>query len=184
MTDSKQSEIAKGISMTDVNLPDLGAVRQLTGGTNEPAGRVAIVVGRFNQVLTQAMLESAIECLREKGLQEDRILVVWVPGAYEIPGVVKQLARREDWAAILTLGVVIDGETHHAELINETVVSKLADLSVRYGVPVIYEVVAARTVEQARQRCLGGRDSLGWYAAEAACEMAGLYEQLKGLPHG
>lgn len=147
-------------------------VRQVAGTVSGAGLSVGIVVSRFNETLTRNLLEAALGALREYGADPARLVVHWVPGAYEVPFAVEQLARRGGFDAFIALGCVIQGETPHAALINMTVVKALADIARRYQVPVIDEVVAANTEAQAVARCTADRTSRGWYAACAAMEMA------------
>ena len=102
-----------------------------------------------------------------------------VPGAYEIPPVAEQLAQSGKCDAILAIGTVIEGETPHATLINQSIAQGLSDMSIRHGLPIIDCVVAVNTVEQAEARCLTGTESRGWYAGMAAAETAEVYHQLR-----
>lgn len=162
----------------EVRLPRLPGVKQISGDLNARGLTFGIVASRFNEDLTQALVRTAVTCLRERGASPKDILVVWVPGAYEVPAAVHRLARRRRFSALIALGAVIQGETPHAEMINLQVTHSLAQISREFGVPVIHEVVAARNRAQAEARCRGGRGSRGWYAARAAIEMARLYRRL------
>jgi 6,7-dimethyl-8-ribityllumazine synthase len=102
-----------------------------------------------------------------------------VPGGYEVPALAEQIAAHGDVDAIVALGAVIEGETPHADMINVQVTHSLTDISRKYGIPVIHEVVAARNMEQAAARCTAGRQSRGWYAGLAAVEMAQVFKQVR-----
>ncbi len=149
-----------------------GAARQFVG-THHGAGlRVALVVSRFNATLTGALASSARDCLVEHGVREVDLTVVWVPGAFEIPLAAQTLLDRDPFDALIALGVVIEGETPHADLITTTVTQALCKLGCERGLPVIDGVLAARTLAQAEARALSGRKSRGWYAGLAAIETA------------
>lgn len=157
----------------------LGAVSQQAGDLQAAGLKFALVVSRFNEHLTRQLVETAVAALREHGAAEADLEVVWVPGAYEIPFAVDRLAATGRFHAVLALGCVIQGETPHAMLINTEVAHALAGLARRHGVPVIDTVVSANTEGQAEVRCRAGRGSRGWYAAEAAIEMARLNGRMR-----
>lgn len=155
------------------------SVRQFRGLLESDGFRYAIVVSRFNESLTSELLSNAVSCLREHGALDEEIEVVWVPGAYEIPSVVQQLAAKGRFDAVIALGVVIQGETQHAECINHSIAHALLDISRETSTPVIHEVVSAYSIAQAEARCCCGRKSRGWYAAEAAIEMVHVFRAVK-----
>ena len=154
--------------------PDLGAVRQ-TSGTPDAAGlRFAIVISRYNLPLTGQLLAGAVSTLRQCGAADADIEVFWVPGAFEIPCAAAHLAKQGRFSALIALGCVIQGETPHAGLINDTVAAALSDISRRHSIPVIDTVIPANTEAQAAARCTSGPDGRGAYAARTAAEMARL----------
>jgi 6,7-dimethyl-8-ribityllumazine synthase len=159
--------------------PELEGVMHPEGSPDRGAFSIALVVSLFNTELTDALLVSAVTCLKQKRVKPEKMMVVHVPGAFEIPTVAEQLAKTGDYHAIIALGVVLQGETPHAGIINAEVARALCDIARRYGVPVIDGVVAAGTMEQAAARALTGEHSRGWYAAEAAVEMAEVMALLK-----
>lgn len=158
---------------------DLGAVHQVNGGSDASGKRFAIVVGRFNESLTRELVTQAVGCLRESGAADDAIDVIWVPGAYEIPAVIEVLASKGQHDALIALGVVIEGETRHAELVSRHVAETLGRVGMLHALPVIYEVISAYNMDQAVRRCEGERDSAGWYAAEAAIEMIDVFKEVQ-----
>lgn len=162
----------------EITLLQLGSVRQIAGRLIAKGLSFGIVASRFNEELTHALVEAAVACLREHGADDRSILIVWVPGAYEVPAVIHRLARRKEFSALIALGAVIEGETPHADMINRQITHSLAAISREFDVPVIHEVVAVRNEKQAIARCKGGRGSRGWYAGRAAIEMANLYRQM------
>lgn len=141
--------------------------------------RFAIVVSRFNEELTTQLLDDARDCLIEQGAAASDIEVVFVPGAYEIPVVLNELAGQGQYDAFIALGVVVEGETPHAQMIGDSTGVVLLEIACRHAVPVINEIVATRTWEQAVARCTRSRNSRGWYAAEAAIETAGVLKQVR-----
>ncbi len=156
------------------------------------AGKIAIIVARFNQTITEKLLEGALAKLREHMVAEDQISVVRVPGCFEIPTLAERFASDEDYIAVICLGCVIKGETSHDEHINRAVSSQLARIGAEYGLPVIFGVLTCNTVEQALAR--SGQlevskdkavdvqpGNKGAEAAEAALEMIDLFGKLPEL---
>jgi len=139
--------------------------------------RFAIVVSRFNEELTEQLEADARECLEENGAKA--IATCQVPGAYEIPVVVNELAKSGKYDALIALGVVVEGETPHAQMIGDSTGISLVDIAREHGVPVINEIVGTRNWEQAVARCTRSRTSRGWYAAEAAIETANILKTIK-----
>jgi 6,7-dimethyl-8-ribityllumazine synthase len=142
--------------------------------------RFALVVSRFNAELTGQLAADAFQCLEENGADVPDIGKFEVPGAYEIPVVVNELARRGGYDAIIALGVVVEGETPHAQMIGDSTGIALLDIAREHGVPVINEIVGTRSWEQAVARCTRSRTSRGWYAAEAAIETANVLKKIQG----
>ena len=139
--------------------------------TNQVSGtRVTIVASRYNARYVNSMLRAAkTELAKAKVAVE----VVRVPGAFEIPAVASALARRlaKPVDAILCLGVILRGETTHAENIGQAVTGALAQLQVEHSLPVIHEVLLLENVQQAKERCLDARNNRGIEAARTAVEM-------------
>jgi 6,7-dimethyl-8-ribityllumazine synthase len=146
-----------------------------------PAGdgrRVAIVAGRFNEVVTTRLVEGAVDGLHHQGVAPDDVDVAWVPGAFEIPLVAQRLARSGDYDAVVCLGAVIRGDTAHFELVAGEAAHGIGEVARLTGVPVIFEVLAPDDLEQARARAGGAHGNKGWQAAQAALTMASLMDTL------
>ena len=160
--------------------PDgLDGVEYIQGSKQGEGRRFGIVASRFNPELTDASIRSAVDAMASCGVDAASILVIRVPGAYEITPVVEQLAEIGTCHALIAIGTVIEGETPHAELINQSIALGLSEISRGYSLPVIDCVVAVRTEEQAEARCLSGKESRGWYAGLAAVETADVYDQIR-----
>lgn len=139
--------------------------------------KVAIVVSRFNDFITNRLLDGAKDTLVRHGVDEDNIDVAYVPGAFEIPLVAKKLAQKNDYDAVITLGCVIRGATSHYDYVcNEVAkgVSKANDVT---NTPVIFGVLATESIEQAVERAGTKAGNKGAEAAVSAIEMANLLKQ-------
>ena len=151
---------------------------QTVGNLDASGMRFGIVVSRFNDELTDELCRSAVQCLEKNGAKPETIDVVRVPGAYEIPVVAGKMAAGGNYNALIVLGVVVEGETQHAQMIIDTTGQSVLDISCKHRIPVINEIVGVRSWAQAEARCLDGENTRGWYAAEAAIETARVYKQL------
>ncbi|MCA9247012.1 MAG: 6,7-dimethyl-8-ribityllumazine synthase [Planctomycetales bacterium] len=140
--------------------------------------RFAIVVSRYNESITEALLQGAVSTLTSAGVDDDAIVVVRVPGAWEIPLTANRLAASGKFDAVLTLGAVIRGETTHDEHINRAVSLGLTEASLANGIPVVFGVLTCNSLEQAIHRSGGNVGNKGQECAEAALEMAALMKQL------
>lgn len=141
--------------------------------------KVGIVVSRFNDFLTKQLLGGAVDALVRHGGREEDVTVVWVPGANETPQAIELMARGGKYDVLIALGVVIQGATPHADLINGQVARALGKTGMEHSIPVINGVVAAHNLEQAIERSGTKAGNKGWQAAQAAIEMANLYRTLK-----
>ncbi len=139
---------------------------------------VAVVVSRFNSFITEKLLEGCTSGLVRHGVDEDRIDVAWVPGAFELPIAAKRLAESKKYDAVVCLGAVIRGATPHFEYVCAESAKGIASVALETGVPTIYGVVTTDTIEQAVERAGTKAGNKGWDAALAAIEMANLMKQL------
>ena len=140
--------------------------------------KIAIIVSRFNDKITSRLLDSAYDTLIRHNVSEKNISIYRVPGSFEIPLIAKRIAKSNKSDAIICLGALIRGETPHFEFISSEVVKGIANVSTETGVPLIYGVITADTVEQAMDRAgikLGNR---GREAALSALEMVDLIKKL------
>jgi 6,7-dimethyl-8-ribityllumazine synthase len=155
-------------------------VNELRAEVRGAGRRVAIVAARFNRHVVERLVAGAVEGLASHGVADDAVDVAWVPGAFEIPLVAGRLAASGRYDAVLCLGAVIRGETHHFDLVANEAARGVADASRATGVPCIFEVLATDDLAQAEARAGGVHGNKGWEAAEAALQMAGLLESLPG----
>lgn len=159
---------------------------QETSGTFDGAGRrFGVVASRFNGRLVAELVAGAVDCLRRHGVADGDIHLVRVPGAWEIPQALEELAAAGGVDALVALGVVIRGETPHFEHIAGTCSRGAAEVAARHRVPVGFGVLTCDTSEQAAARAGGKAGNKGWEASLAALEMADLFARLReGLPEG
>jgi len=140
--------------------------------------KFGLVVSRFNEFITQKLLEGAQDALLRHGVNQEDIDVAWVPGSFEIPLVAKKLAQTKRYNAVICLGAVVRGGTPHFEYIAAEVTKGIAMVGLETGLPVIYGVVTADTLEQAIGRAGTKEGNQGFKAAVSAIEMANL---VKGI---
>lgn len=141
----------------------------------------AIVVSRFNQNITERLLEGALETFNQCGVPAENLKVVWVPGAFEIPVTAQILAAKQNYAAICCLGAVIQGETTHHEYINQTVAHQLMHVSLDYNLPVIFGILTCQNMQLALDRAGGKVGNKGSEAALTAIQMVSLFEKITRL---
>ncbi|MCX7826022.1 MAG: 6,7-dimethyl-8-ribityllumazine synthase [Verrucomicrobiae bacterium] len=140
--------------------------------------RFAIIAARYNQRYTDALVQHASRALRLAGAAPGDIRIVRVPGAFEIPVVASRLASSGHYDALIALGVIIRGETAHADLIGTEITRALGAIALREELPVIHEVLLLNNQQQAHARCLDARHNRGTEAALTAIEMARLMKEL------
>ncbi len=140
--------------------------------------KFGLVTSRFNEFITKKLLEGAEDALLRHGVNQGDIEVAWVPGAFEIPLVAKKLAKTGRYDAIICLGAVIRGGTPHFEYIAAEVTKGIAAVGLESGLPVIYGIVTADTLEQAIERSGTKEGNQGFKAATSAIEMANLIKSI------
>lgn len=155
-------------------------MREYKGKITGKGLKIGIVVPRFNEFITRKLLEGARDALLRHEVEEDNIEVFWVPGSFEIPGVVSRLVGLKKFDAIICLGVVIRGDTPHYEFVSGQVARGITTLALRENIPIIFGVITAETLEQAIERAGTKKGNRGWEAAIAALEMANLYREIEG----
>jgi 6,7-dimethyl-8-ribityllumazine synthase len=151
--------------------------------------KIGVVASRFNELITQGLLEGTLRVLAERGGDPEQIDVAWVPGAFEIPLVAKKMALSRQYDAVICLGAVIRGETPHFDYIASEVSKGIARTALETGVPIILGVLTTDNLQQALDRCGRGQQAekegmpdemhRGQQAALAAVEMANLMRKIK-----
>lgn len=143
--------------------------------------RVAVVVARFNDLVTAKLLSGCLDCLSRHGIDVSdnsaQLDVAWVPGSFEIPLVAQRLAQSGRYQVVITLGAVIRGDTPHFDVVVSEVSKGVAAVSRDYGVPVIFGVLTTDTMQQALERA-GIKSNLGWSYGLQAIEMGSLMAAL------
>jgi 6,7-dimethyl-8-ribityllumazine synthase len=148
-------------------------------GTQSAGGmKFALVVSRYNDFVTDRLEKGALGALEAAGVSSDDILVLRVPGAFEIPSAARLAAETGEVEAVVCLGCIIRGETPHFEFIASAVAHGLVTASGETGVPMTFGVLTTNSVEEALARAVDGPSNKGWEAATAAVEMAVVVSQL------
>ncbi|AEF93937.1 6,7-dimethyl-8-ribityllumazine synthase [Desulfotomaculum nigrificans CO-1-SRB] len=139
--------------------------------------KFGIVVGRFNEFITNKLLSGALDALKRHGVDENDVEIAWVPGAFEIPLVAKKMATTKRYDAVICLGAVIRGATPHFDYVAAEVSKGVAKVGLDTDLPVIFGVITADTIEQAIERAGTKAGNKGWDAATTALEMANLMKE-------
>ncbi|MBE9167616.1 6,7-dimethyl-8-ribityllumazine synthase [Pleurocapsales cyanobacterium LEGE 06147] len=152
--------------------------------TYDPSSlRFAIVIGRFNDLVTEKLLSGCQDCLKRHGVdissEGTQVDYVWVPGSFEIPMVARQMAISGRYDAVICLGSVIRGQTPHFDYVSAEAAKGVAAASFQTGVPVIFGILTVDTMQQALERA-GIKSNHGWNYALNALEMANLMRQIRG----
>ena len=140
--------------------------------------KFAIVISRFNEFITSRLLSGAQDCLERHGVAAKDIDVAWVPGSFEIPVTALRIAQTHRYDAVICLGAVIRGQTPHFDYIASEVSKGVAQVAMASGVPTIFGVITADTIEQAVERAGTKSGNKGADAAASAIEMANLFGKL------
>ncbi len=152
--------------------------KTLQGMLDAKGKTFGITVSRFNEFITQKLLEGALDCLNRHSADDDKITIAWVPGSFEIPYAASKMAQSKKFDAVICLGAVIRGQTPHFDYIANEVAKGVARISLDTGVPTIFGVITADTLEQAIERAGTKAGNKGWDAALSAIEMTRLLDQL------
>ena len=157
----------------------MSEIRNIEGRLDGSGRRFAVVASRFNQRVVEGLVAGALDCLRRHGVAAEDLTVVRVPGAWEIPLALEELAQTGQWHGLVALGAVIRGETPHFDYICTECSRGIAAVGERHRLPVGFGLLTCETTAQAEARSGGKAGNKGWEAAEAALEMASLQAELR-----
>jgi 6,7-dimethyl-8-ribityllumazine synthase len=153
-------------------------IQKIEGNYEPRDKKFAIVASRWNEFITNHLLDGAIDALKRHGVLEENITGVLCPGAFELPVVCKRLAASKKYDAIIAVGAVIRGSTPHFDFIAAEVTKGLAQISLETGVPCIYGILTTDSIEQAIERSGTKQGNKGFDAAMTALEMVSLFNQI------
>lgn len=154
-------------------------MERLTGRLDAGASRIAIVVSRFNQIVTDRLLQGALDGLARSGVSEKQLTVAEVPGSFEIPFAAQALAQTGRYGGIVCLGALIRGETDHYEYLARQVTGGIGEVSLKYDLPTSYGLITAENEQQAINRAGLKHGNKGTDAALSLIEMMNLAAQVK-----
>ncbi|AKI96615.1 6,7-dimethyl-8-ribityllumazine synthase [Kosmotoga pacifica] len=143
--------------------------------------KIAIVISRFNSAVTKELLDGALDALKRHGVRDENVDIIWVPGAMEMPHIIRTIALRKGHDAIVALGAVIRGETYHFDVVANEVSKGIAAINLEVDTPVSFGIITSDTVEQALNRAGIKSGNKGFEAAMVAIEMANLKKQIKEI---
>ena len=155
-------------------------LRQTVGSLDGSGRRIGIVASRFNGRLVSSLIDGAVDCLTRQDVAPSDIHLVRVPGAWELPLALEELAQSGNYDGLIALGLVLRGETPHFDYICAQSSAGIERLSRHHRIPIGFGLLTCDTTEQAEARCGGEAGNKGWEAAEAALEMVNLLGQLNG----
>ncbi len=149
----------------------------------KPNQQYAIITAEFNGLITSRLTEGAVDALLRHGADEKQITRIFVPGSFEIPTIATRLARSGKFSAMICLGCVIRGQTAHFDHVAQQAARGIAEVGPATGIPAIFGIITADTMEQAMDRAGLKMGNAGWNAACAAMEMASVMSQLPAPKH-
>ena len=153
-------------------------MKEIEGKLAAKGLKIALVASRFNSFLVEQLVKGAADAYNRLGGDAAGLVLVRVPGAYEIPVTAKKLAASKKFDAVVGLGAVVQGATAHAALINETTARAFTEIALETGVPAVDGVVSAENLEQAVERCGTKQGNKGFAAMQAAIELANVLKQI------
>ncbi len=154
-------------------------VRTIEGNLIAKGKKFGIIASRFNDFITKELVSGCLDMLIRHGANNEDLSITWVPGAFEVPLLAQRLAKSKSYDALICLGTVIRGSTPHFEYIASEVAKGIAKVSLDTGLPVIFGIITADTIEQAVERAGTKEGNKGRDAALSAIEMVNLLTQLK-----
>tara|TARA_B100000809_G_C15018222_1_gene487479 strand:- start:185 stop:667 length:483 start_codon:yes stop_codon:yes gene_type:complete len=153
--------------------------QEIIGSTDGKGLRIGIAVARFNGTVTRRLLKGALNGLRAHNVRDEKISVVWVPGALELAIVVREMALSGEYDGLIVLGCVIRGDTTHYDVVVEQSSSALGKIPLETKIPVVMGVLTVENLQQALSRSADDRSNKGYYCSETVLEMANLMKALK-----
>lgn len=154
-------------------------VHELEGSLEGAGLRVAVAAARFNDLITNKLVDGAVECLRQHGVDGDAVVVAWSAGAFELPLVAKALAADGGFDAVVAIGCVVRGETDHYEHVATQAAAGLRQAALETGVPIAFGVLATENMDQALARAGDGWENKGYEAAAVAIRQARLLAAIR-----
>ena len=153
-------------------------IKEIKGNLSTGKGQYAIVVSRFNELITSKLLAGAIDSLSRHGVKDQQITIVWVPGAIEIVPVAGKLAKSKKFSAVICIGAVIRGQTSHYDYVCQQVSRGVGQINTTCDTPAVFGVLTTETIEQAIERAGTKAGNAGATAAMVAMEMADILEKI------
>jgi len=153
-------------------------VNEVRGSFDARGRRFAVVAASFNEIVVDKLVEGAVACFRAHGIAEDDLLVVWTPGAFELPLLAKRLATSGLYDAVVCLGAVVRGETAHFDYVAGEAARGIRQVAMETGVPVLFGVLTTENIAQALDRAGGKHGNKGWDSAMAAMQVASVLDGL------
>ncbi|RMD45175.1 MAG: 6,7-dimethyl-8-ribityllumazine synthase [Aquificota bacterium] len=153
-------------------------MRTVEGRLSAEGLKFAIIVGRFNSLITEKLVEGAVDCIIRHGGSEDNITIIKVPGSFEIPLAAKKAAKSGNYDAVICLGAVIRGATPHFDYVANEVTKGIAQVALETEVPIAYGILTTDNIEQAIERAGTKMGNKGFDAALTAIEMANLIDEI------
>ena len=157
---------------------------EFSGSPSGQGRRFAVIASRFNETVTQKLVDGALDALVRHGAAVDDVDLVWVPGAWELPAAARRLLATERYDALVAVGAVIRGDTPHFDYVAGEASRGLSDASAAFETPIGFGVLTCDDMAQAEARAGGEHGNKGWDAALAALEMADLFDRLDAADEG
>lgn len=154
-------------------------MREIHGTLDGSGLQVCLVAARFNETVVTRLVDGALRAMRQHGVAEDHVELIWVPGAFEIAVAAAERLQQGGIDALVALGAVIRGETPHFEYVASAAAAGVAELGVKHRVATGFGVLTVNTVDQATERAGGKLGNKGWEAATSALELASVLRQLR-----
>lgn len=150
----------------------------ISGVLNAKGKKFGLVCGRFNSLITEKLLDGAVDCITRHDGSDSNIDVAWCPGAFEIPQIARKMAKSEKYDAIICLGAVIRGATPHFDYVAGMAARGIGQLNQEGDIPVVFGILTTDSIEQALERAGTKAGNKGWDAALTAIEMSDLLSKL------